>query len=708
MMRSTVKPLKLLLIDDDPFTYLFIREQLAQLDESLYQIDWRDDFEGGLKALQAQRHDVYLIDYHLGDQDGLALLRENQYLGRDTAAILLTSTHSHELYLRSLELGASGYLTKQEITASLLERSIRHAVRYAQALDALRTTEVRYRAVAESAEVGVWEWDRNLHLASYSPRWKSLLSHSHDDIGSGIGEWFERLHPEERQALMDELHAHLDGHLPAFRREHRMRCADGGYRWFLSQGVAVSRGRIAGTMTDIHHRKQAEEQIRYNATHDALTGLPNRTYFMEALTRQFQDYMAMPVSGFTVMFIDLNGFKLVNDSLGHLLGDQLLATMAQRLRDVCDDEFQVARIGGDEFALLMPGVADPELATEQARRIHRSLCQPVSLAGRELGLGASIGIAVSDARYARPEDLLRDADLAMYQAKNADDEISISVFHPRLHAAISDRLRLENEFRKALENRDFILHYQPIYSLASERVVAVEALVRWRHEDRGWISPEEFIPFAEEAGLIVPLGEWVLEEACQQLATWRSLLPGGRDLQMSINISPRQFVSPQLPDLIVHQLQRFGLPADSLKLEITESALLPDAAELRRQLGRLQELGIHCMIDDFGTGYSPLSDLHQLPGTGLKIDRSFVRDLRPESKQAAIVQAIVTLGKQLGMEVIAEGVENLEQLTVLQEMGCELIQGFWYAGPMPTNQLQKLLQTARSNEGLATAQRSAA
>ena len=703
-----MKQLKLLLIDDDPFAYLFIREQLGLLSDTRCEIDWRDNLSDGARLLREQRHDVYLIDYRLGDQDGLDLLRELQYLDRDLAAILLTSAHSHELYLRSLELGACGYLAKQEITPSLLERSIRQAIRYARALDALRATEARYQAVADSAEVGVWEWDLHLQCATFSARWKALLGHQVQDLGDGIREWFDRVHPEERDGLVQELRNHMDGRSPAFRREHRLRCADGGYRWFLSQGVAMSRWRIAGTMADIHDRKQAEEQIRYNATHDTLTGLPNRAFFMESLTARFETFRQDREAGFAVMFIDLDGFKLVNDSMGHLLGDQLLETIAERLRQQCVDDFRVARIGGDEFALLMPGVVDEQTALTHAQRVNRALCQPVQLAGRELHLGASIGIALSEPRYARAEDLLRDADLAMYHAKAQAEAPAIALFHPRLYAAITERLRLENDLRRALETDGFHLHYQPIYALERQEIVGVEALLRWQHPERGWISPAEFVPFAEESGLIIPLGEWVLAEACRQLAAWSEALPMARHLTMSVNLSPRQFVSPHLPDTVNRHLRQAGLNPERLKLEITENALLPDAEEVHRQLTRLRDMGINCQIDDFGTGYSSLSYLHQLPGTGLKIDQSFVRGLTCCNKQAAIIQTVLTLGRQLGMEVIAEGVETEQQAQLLRDMGCQFIQGYWYARPMPADQLLDRLREQSATEVLPVSRRSAA
>ncbi|MEG3862675.1 EAL domain-containing protein [Microcoleus sp. herbarium12] len=434
----------------------------------------------------------------------------------------------------------------------------------------------------------------------------------------------------------------------------------------------------------------------YDAFHDSLTGLPNRDFFVECLgqaiahTRAHRNYL------FAVLFLDLDRFKVINDSLGHLVGDELLKAVVLRLRASIAGADTVARVGGDDFAILVRNV-DVESAVNLADRIHKTLIVPFELRGQEVFVTASIGIAVGGepdtcAAREQPEHLLRDAHTAMYRAK-ALGTGRYQVFNASMHDLALERLRLETDLRMALKRREFLLHYQPFVCLASGKIIGFEALVRWQHPQRGLISPVKFIPVAEETGAIVPLGEWVLEEACRQLRLWEGMFDFDRPLIMSVNLSGKQFAQPDLVERIEAILMATGLSAESLKLEITESVVMDDVESAIAVLKQMKALKVKLGIDDFGTGYSSLSYLSRFPTDTLKVDKSFVglMELESEGENVAIVRTIVTLAHALGMDVIAEGVETAAQLARLRAIGCEYGQGYFFAKPLPSEAATALM-----------------
>jgi diguanylate cyclase (GGDEF)-like protein len=473
-----------------------------------------------------------------------------------------------------------------------------------------------------------------------------------------------------------------------------MRTRAGTWLWVLARGVAVRDAdgratRVAGSMSDIQERKESQEKLLHDAFHDPLTSLPNRALFMDRLDHALRRARRRSDLRCAVLFLDLDRFKLVNDSLGHLEGDDLLRQIAKRLEEVSRDGDTVARLGGDEFVLLLEEIRSIEESEAIAARVQLALATPFDVAGHEIYSSASIGIAVSGGE-GRAEDLLRDADTAMYSAKGAG-KARHQLFQEGMRQDVASQLQLETDLRRAIERRELVLFYQPIVALSTNRVIGFEALARWRHPERGFLGPEDFIPLAEESGLIHALGRWVMEEASAALKRFLERQPGHGALSMSVNLSARQFQRPELVQEVAAIMRAIPLPAGSLRLEITESTIMSQAEQSVRVLRGLKELGLQVQVDDFGTGYSSLSYLQRFRLDALKIDRSFVGALGAPGENPEIVRTIITLGKTLGMAVIAEGIETPRQQALLLQLGCDYGQGWRFSQPLDIDGAEGLL-----------------
>ncbi len=553
---------------------------------------------------------------------------------------------------------------------------------------ALRESEERYALAAQGANEGLWDWNLETDKVYYSPRWQSMLGYADGEIGNRPADWFGLVHPDDLDRLMTELASHRSGATPLFENEHRVQHKDGAYRWVLSRGIAVRNAsgaphRMAGSQTDITDRTM----------HDALTGLPNRALFVDRLERAALRTQRHPDALFAVILLDIDRFKLVNDSLGHTIGDQLLGVVARRLETSLRPGDTVARLGGDEFAILLEEIANVGDAVQVAQRTHAILAEPYTLDGHEVFTTASIGIALSGSESARPEDFLRDADTALHRAK-ALGKARHEVFDATMHTRAVTRLRIETDLRRAIERREFRLHYQPIVELPSGRLVGFEALMRWAHPDRGLVPPMEFIPVAEDTGLIVPLGEWGFGEACRQMRAWHERFSTQPPLMISVNLSGKQFVQPDLADRLDRILRETGLAPESLKIEITESVLMDNPESAALTLARFRALNVQISLDDFGTGYSSLGYLHRFPIDTLKVDRSFVNAMGREGEGSELVRTIITLAHSMDMTVVAEGVETKEQVAQLAALGCEYGQGYYFAKPMSAEDAAVLIDAA--------------
>jgi diguanylate cyclase (GGDEF)-like protein/PAS domain S-box-containing protein len=554
--------------------------------------------------------------------------------------------------------------------------------------ESLRESEERYALAARGANDGLWDWKLATGETYFSPRWNQMLGHSDQDRWSNPEEWFRLIHPADRDRVRAEIAAHLAGATPEFASEYRMRHKNGSFIWVLSRGIAVRNEagaavRIAGSQTDITEGKVA----------DPLTTLPNRLYFIDKLESSI-DAARRNGSLFAVLFLDLDRFKLINDSLGHAAGDELLLGFAGRLRSSVRAAWEarqsvVARLGGDEFAILLGEVRDEADAAIVAQFILDELESPFRLAGRQVFATVSVGIALSSSGNT-PEDLLRNADTAMYHAK-ARGKARSAVFDEGMRERAVARLEIETGLRKAIDSQQLVLYYQPELSVTSQRVIGYEALVRWNHPSRGILPPSEFIPIAEESELIVHLGRWVLKEACRQMAEWHKNLVLDPPLTISVNISPRHLNHGGLVEDVEQVLSETGLDPKCLKLEVTEGSIMQDAETALLTLRRLKLMSIGLEIDDFGTGYSSLSYLQRLPFDTVKIDRSFVKELGVSSESSEIVKTIVELARSLEMYVVAEGVETQDQFERLTTLGCQYVQGYYFAKPAGAQTTQRLM-----------------
>ena len=553
--------------------------------------------------------------------------------------------------------------------------------------------EERLRLALKATNQGLYDLDLRTDETVVSPEYSFMLGYDPSKFHETVASWRDRLHPEDRELVSEAYQAYAAGETSQYRVEFRLRTQQGDWKWILSMGKFVEWDadgrptRMLGTHTDISDLKQAQELIIHHALHDPLTNLPNRTLLLERLELAIHRAKRIENYHYAVLFLDLDRFKVINDSLGHLIGDQLLTTVAQKLKTHLRDADLVARLGGDEFVILLEDISGVEKVIQIVNRILVDCQTPLIINGHEIFISFSIGIALGKKDYHQASDLIRDADIAMYQVKKQGRN-SYKFFDSDMHAQVLRRLTLETDLRKAFERREFVVHYQPIVNLRNYQLAGFEALVRWRHPTRGVILPDKFVPVAEETGLISPLDSWVFYQACQQMVSWKSKFANYSTLKISINLSAqdlRKFNSIKDIDCI---LSDTGLAGDSITLEITESMLIEDIDQTIDLLAQLESRNMQISIDDFGTGYSSLNYLHRLPVHSLKIDCSFIRQMEAENRNYQVVSTIIALGNQLGLTVVAEGIETLQQLQQLQQLGCQLGQGYIFSEPLSPNEIE--------------------
>lgn len=715
-------------IDDERFVLISLRDRLIAFLGSEYEIVLAESGEEALEICaqlkQEQIHiPLVICDRMMPGMRGTELLTRLQEQFPETRKILLTGYANIDDIIEAIEQANLYRYISKPWNAKDLELTVKEAIRsYFQQRQSIEQTQVLQREIAErqqaqkllqeseerlenilnSLEEIVWSAEPNsLKFLYLNAAAEKIFDRPVSEFLQNNNLWLKSVHPQDRKKVArGQETLLLTGSLDL---EYRIVRPDGELRWLSSRssviydasGAAV---RLDGIIRDITPEKLAKEQLVRKTSYDSLTGLANRSVLVERIQNilsksdRDRDYL------FAVLFIDLDRFKVLNDSLGHQMGDRAIVETARRLEKIVRTTDTIARIGGDEFAILLEPIDDVNDAIRIAERIAERLKLPLILDGQKVFTSASIGIALSSPDYKRADELLRDADIAMYRAK-AKGKCCYEVFDSKMYAQALAQHQWENDLRQALERQEFQVYYQPIVSAKNGTIAGFEALIRWQHPERGFVSPAQFIPIAEENGSIVPIGQWVLESVCQQIKLWQEQF-GSRTPKVSVNLSAKQLTDADFLKKIDFLLEQTGIEGSSLQLELTESMLMDGVEYLLELLSQLRKRGIQLSIDDFGTGYSSLSYLHRFPVNYLKIDRSFIRDIDSKHESLKITESIVALARNLNIAAIAEGVETKAQLSLLGQLNCEYIQGYLFSPPVPasaaTDLLKKYSVNARS------------
>lgn len=686
-----------LVADDDPVMRLLMRQMLTQVGLDVIEA------EDGVQALASYKHsgpDLVMLDVDMPALDGFAVCREirRQEVGGTVPIIMVTGDDELEAVTRAYEVGATDFISKP-INWPILGHRALYVLRASDAIARLRIADAHNRAVLAAIPDTFFRLNREGFYLDYEQGHDASAGFSLSDcVGNHIG---DVLPPEIAVRLLDKAHAVLaTQHIGSvdYTLTH-----ENSTRHFEARLVATGADEVLGLVRDISERKRTEEQIRRLAYCDSLTGIPNRQAFLETLERELLRSKEHDKK-FAVLFMDLDAFKRINDTLGHDVGDHLLKVVSERLRETirpsdlvlrAEHEFEatfggsnLARLGGDEFTILIPDLERVEDALNVAHRVKEAMRRPFMIEAHEIFVTASIGISLYPEDGEDCNSLLKYADTAMYHAKNCGKN-NAKLYSSSLTMEIMSHVKMEVGLRKALQNNELYLLYQPQIDVPSTQIVGVEALVRWRHPERGIISPTEFIPLAEETGLIVPIGEWVLRTACNQAKAWQN--DGGRAIRMAVNLSAKQFKDENLTQIVLSALADTGLDARLLELELTEGTLMDDARATMVTLEQLRGIGVYLSIDDFGTGYSSMNYLKRFDVRALKIDKSFIAGLPQDTENAAITRAIIAMAHGLKMVVVAEGVETDEQLLMLEEYGCDMAQGYFLGHPSPHDTITAML-----------------
>jgi PAS domain S-box-containing protein len=718
-----LKPL-VLVVDDDEGARLLTEIALTNAG---FRVVPAENGKDALDVFRAERPDIVLLDVNMPVMDGFHACSELRQLpGGESVPVLMVTGHEDIGSInRAYEVGATDFLTKSS-NWEIIAHRVRYMLRAARAFSEMEKNRENLSSAQRIAHMGGWEWRAESNRLFLSQEVCDMFGLTEDDYAGSHERFMSFVDSEDRERIRQELLAALRGVRP-YDAHHRLKLPDGSERHvhakakvsFDAAGRALG---MQGTIQDVTERRRAEQKIHSLAYYDSLTGLPNRLMFRDQLERAIA-LCLLEGQQLAVMFLDLDKFKRINDTLGHSVGDQLLAAAAERIAScvrksetishdgtglpaleqargaAAGSSSHVGRLGGDEFTLFLAHVGEPQNAARVARRILAELARPFVLGRHEIVMSASIGIAVCPADGKDVEELLRNADVAMYHAKEQGRN-NYQFYSRAMNAEAFQKLSLESHLRKALEREEFILYYQPLLSVASGAVVGAEALIRWQHPDMGLVSPLEFVPLAEETGLIVPISEWVLDRACRQAATWQHI--SAQPMKVCVNLSGAHFRQSAMPQTVVRALEASGLDPRCLKLELTESVLMREIETTLLILKQLNDMGVQLSIDDFGTGYSSFNYLRRFPLHTLKIDRSFVRDIVGHEDVAAITSAIIAMGHSLKLNVVAEGVETHPQLEYLRELGCDEYQGYLFSAAVPAEQFAELLR--REHEDPASKQ----
>jgi len=681
------------------------RELIEVLGERGYECtSRRSPWSARIEAQRTRPH-LVMIDWRVGQHRAFKLASN---LRTSINGLAIVPAGQPEILDDVLDLGINDFVllpldrTVLKARLGLIEERIRETVRLNELQENVQREYQRLLIATGGTDDGIWDLDLATENLHFSDQWKEMLGYRPDEVENTLEGWLSRVHPEDLTRLRAIIDAGIAGAVSVIEQRYRILAKNGKYRWMLTRGEIVKNVdgkvvRVVGRQTAVDEDGESRAAIRSSGLQDPLTRLPNRTVLVDRLNHAFARAQRDPEQSFAVLFFDLDRFKNVNDSLGHLTGDQLLRSIAERVEKACRPGDTVARFGGDEFVILVEDIQDIRAATVAAERIQEEFRVPFDLNGVEVFATISIGIALWNQSYSQAEDLLRDSDTAMYQAKTMGRD-SFAVFDEKMHQKVVATLRLENDLRRALARQEFRVFYQPIVSIDDGLIAGFEALVRWQHPERGLLLPGEFILVAEEMGAIIQLDRWVAEEACKQLRVWHQKYRQHRRATMSVNISTTQLMRPDVVAGIDLILRNSGLYGRSLKLEITESVLMENAQYASAVLEQLRSLNIAISIDDFGTGYSSLAYLRRFEIDTLKIDYSFVSRMLDDEDSLEIVRTIIQLAKNLGKDTVAEGVQTRSQFEALVNLDVNMVQGFFIAPPLPAEVAESLLErTANSS-----------
>lgn len=688
----------ILIVDDEQLNLDMLSRRLRRAG---FTVEMASGGGQALEAVSRQAFDLVLLDQMMPDMSGTEVLRSwrEQYSPEQLPVVMVTAVAESDKIAIALEAGANDYITKPIDFQVALAR-IRVQLSRKKAEAALRLSEERYALAAKASRDGLWDWDLINDHIFYSPRWLEMVGLSETDNEPSSKLWFEAVLPADREQVNDALAPILKGEQSVLHCAYRVLHTNGSLRWMSCRAVATRDTddrvvRLAGSQSDVTDEK----------TRDPLTQLPNRTLLHSYL----QLACSNGVTGHAVMFIDLDKFKTVNDSLGHLAGDDLLRQVAHRLQTVLAEYAPqgsdpiCARMGGDEFALLLQSGATEESLRPLIDALKGTMKKPFLLDGRPLHCGFSIGVALHRNEQTGHEDILREADAALYAAKAQGRGCAV-LFQPGLATAAVERFELENDLRGAVERNELEVFYQAKADLRTCQVYGVEALLRWRHPQRGLLPPGLFIPIAEETGMIVEIGRWSLRTACEQVKGWHLASGSEPKLELSVNLSPREFKQDDLVGRIAETLRVTEFPPECLHLEITEGVLFEDMKQAATLLRELKSLGVQLDLDDFGSGYSSLKYLRELPFDLIKIDRDFTFALNPEEPSSEhLIRTIVTMGDTLGLKVLAEGVETEPHRHTLQKLGCKLGQGYYFSKPITAQEMETLLSENAAQQSMKEA-----